>query len=298
MRASILAAAAAALIGASVSYVRTRTPNGDHCLRWPAGAVAIVQSIPGDPPLGDAGFQAVTRSWQTWEAQMQVCGSLTLFEGPRSSSRSVGFTPGGPNENLLLFRTVRCSDVVDAGDPCLAASSCGNAHDCWDHGASALALTTSTYRTADGVVLDADIEFNAADGYFTTVDGPPCDAGTEALDCVVNDTQNTSTHEMGHFLGLAHSPDPASTMYAFAPAGETSKRTLDPGSLQFVCDVYPHGLPSQDCAAPDAGPPGSPDGGAGGGSGGCSSVETGGRPSAGLVLLLGLLALAARRRSR
>lgn len=297
MRAALLAAAAAALFGASVSYVRTRTQNGDHCLRWPAGEVTVVQSLPGDPPLGDAGFVAVTRSWQTWEAQMQVCGSLTLSEGVRSGSRSVGFTPGGQNQNLLLFRTVRCSDVVDAGDPCLASSSCGNAHDCWDHGASQLALTTSSYRTADGVLVDSDVEFNAADGYFTTVDGPPCDAGSESLGCVVDDVQNTATHELGHVLGLAHSPDPTSTMFATAPPGETSKRVLDPGSLQFVCDVYPRGQPSRDCA-PDAGPPGQPDGGTSAGSGGCSSAGTGAGPAAAMVLLLGLAVLAARRRGR
>jgi MYXO-CTERM domain-containing protein len=298
VRAALLAAASAFVFAASVSYVRTRTQSGDHCLHWPAGGVEIVQSVPGDPPLGDAGFDAVSRSWQTWEAQFQICGSLVLTEGRRSPSRSVGFVIGGRNENLLLFRTVRCSDVVDAGDPCATSASCGNAHDCWDHGASQLALTTTTYRTADGTVVDADVEFNAAEGYFTTVDGPPCDGGTESLDCVVNDTQNTATHEFGHVLGLAHSPDPASTMYATAPVGETSKRSLDPGSLQFVCDVYPRGRPSQDCAAPDAGPPGSPDAGAQGGSGGCSTAETGGLPAGGMALLLGLAALAARRRSR
>lgn len=296
MRPPLLAAAAAALLGASVSYVRTRTQNGDHCLRWPAGALELVQSLPGDPPLGDAGFEAVTRSWQTWEAQFQICGNLTLSEGPRSSSRSVGFTPGGQNENLLLFRTVHCTDVVDAGDPCFASASCGNAHDCWDHGASQLALTTSSYRTADGVLVDADVELNAADGFFTTVDAPPCAAGTESLACVVDDTQNTATHELGHVLGLAHSPDPTSTMFATAPPGETSKRVLDPGSVQFVCDVYPRGQQSQDCAAPDAGPSGPPDGGTSAGSGGCSSAGTGAGPAAGMALLLGLAALAARRR--
>ena len=32
-----------------------------------------------------------------------------------------------------------------------------------------------------------------------------------------------------------------------APGGETSKRVLDPGTRQFLCDVYPVGAPPKDC---------------------------------------------------
>jgi uncharacterized protein (TIGR03382 family) len=72
------------------------------------------------------------------------------------------------------------------------------------------------------------------------------------------------THEFGHFLGLAHSPDPASTMYLSEPLGETSKRVLDSGSKQFVCDVYPSGQASKDCTSSDTPSSGS--------SSGCSSA--------------------------
>ncbi|HVE87584.1 MAG TPA: matrixin family metalloprotease, partial [Myxococcales bacterium] len=65
--------------------------------------------------------------------------------------------------------------------------------------------------------------------------------------CVAFDIQNTITHEVGHFLGLAHDQDPESTMYFSASPGELKKRSLDPGTAQFVCDAYPRGLPSQPC---------------------------------------------------
>ena len=90
------------------------------------------------------------------------------------------------------------------------------------------------------------------------------------------------THEFGHFLGLAHSPDPGSTMYANEPLGETSKRVLDSGSKQFVCDVYPQGRASMDCSASS--------GGGGSSSSGCSSAGTAGGLMPALALLLAVLA--------
>jgi MYXO-CTERM domain-containing protein len=278
----------ALVLATAPSYVRTTTADGSHCLRWPEGPLVLAQSNLGDPVLGDAGFNAVTRGWQTWAAQMAVCGDLTISEGPRSSSRFIGMVAEGSNENLVLFRTVLCSAVVDAGDPCQASGSCGNLHDCWDHTSGVLALTTVTYQRTDGVIVDADVELNAAQAFFTTVDSPPCNPSAESLDCVANDTQETATHEFGHVLGLAESPDPASTMYTYAAIGETSKRLLDPGSQQFVCDVYPEGRPSQDCLLPDGGPAS---------SAGCSTGGTGAAP-VGVFGLLGVLWLGTRRRRR
>jgi MYXO-CTERM domain-containing protein len=278
----------ALVLGGTLAYVRTKTADGSHCLRWPAGRVVLSQSRLGDSVLADAGFDAVTRAWQSWAAQMAVCGDVTISEGPRSSSRSIGMVAGGSNENLVLFRTVLCSAVVDAGDPCQASGSCGNVHDCWDHTSGVLALTTVTYQRTDGTIVDADVELNAAQAFFTTVDSPPCDPSAESLGCVANDTQETATHEFGHVLGLDESPDPGSTMYSYAAIGETSKRLLDPGSKQFVCDVYPQGRPSQDCLLPDGGLAD---------SGGCSTGGTSAAPVA-LTGLLGLLWLGTRQRHR
>jgi uncharacterized protein (TIGR03382 family) len=287
VRVALLGGVLALLAGATLAYVRTRTSDGSHCLHWPEGSLVISQNSEGNALLGDAGFDAVTRAWQTWGAQTALCGDLTLSEGPRSASRMVGPPAEGSGENLVLFRTVLCSEVVDAGDSCQASGSCGDVHDCWDHASGILALTTVTYRTTDGVIARADVEFNAAQNFFTTVDAPPCDPAAESLECVANDTQEIATHEFGHVLGLDESPDPTSTMYAYAPLGETSKRMLDPGSQQFVCDVYPKGRPSQDCLLPDGGAAD---------SGGCSTAGSESAP-AGLVALLGLLWLGTRRRA-
>ncbi len=292
MKASVAVLLSGLLLGQSMlQYVRTKTEDGQHCFRWAVaagarGTVAFVQSTEGLPSLGAGVFDAVSRSAQPWQAQLQACGNLDLAEGNRSSSRTIGYAQSGPNENLILFRTRPCSAVVPAGDPCVAAGSCGNAYDCWDHSSSIVALTTSSYVTTTGVVLDADVELNAATAYPTIVDSPPCAPGAISTGCVANDVQNAMTHELGHVLGLAHAPDSSSTMYANEPLGETSKRVLDSGSKQFVCDVYPAGRASNDCASSSAGST----------SSGCSGAPDGGSVTPLLALLLGVFALRPRRR--
>lgn len=253
-----LAAAAAALVaGATVPYVRSRTTggidggaDGGHCLAWRAGTVEFHQNERGAPELGDAGFEAVDRSIATWAAQMELCGNLTLRDGTRSSSRAVGFTGNGRDENVVIFRTRDCLEAAPLDDPCHSQGGCANTYDCWDFAPGVLAITTTSYDSRTGSMYDADIELNASEHTFTTVDGPVCPTNTDSLNCADTDVQNTVTHEMGHALGLAHSPDPLSTMYARAERGEISKRVLDDGSKEFVCTAYPKGQRSQDCDGP------------------------------------------------
>lgn len=292
MRTAAAAILSGLLLGQSApQYVRTETGDGLHCFRWPVdaggrGRVSFVQSTTGLPGLGSGAFDAISRSGHTWQTQLQACGDLDLVEGTRSASRSIGYAQGGPNENLVLFRSRLCSGVVPSGDPCLAAGTCGNAYDCWDHGSGVVALTTSSYISATGVLVDGDVELNAALFSFTVVDSPPCSPGAISANCVAYDVQNAMTHELGHFLGLAHAPDPSSTMYSNEPLGETSKRVLDPGSKQFICDVYPAGRASNDCAANGSG---------GSSTSGCTSVPESGTLTPLLALLLGGLATRRRR---
>src|SRR5207237_1152648 len=53
------------------------------------------------------------------------------------------------------------------------------------------------------------------------------------------DVESIATHEAGHFLGLAHTPDVNAVMYATYPLGAI-KRNLDPGTdVRDICGVYP-----------------------------------------------------------
>ncbi len=249
-------------------YVRTRADNTlcpaattAHCLWWQGGSVVTFQQSttgnPAPPGSPDTVFAAVTASWTSWQAIMNACGSLTINEGPHTSDRTVGYNQGSPNNaNVVLFRQRTCS--VPAGDPCLTDSTCGNTYDCWDHDSNVIALTTTTYDKNSGRILDADIELNGRDqsgttGFiFTTVNSPRCPV--PAYNCVAADIQNTATHEFGHAIGLDHTGyrDPQdgllSTMNPSAAMGDLTKRRVDSGSRQFVCDVYPKGrAASQDC---------------------------------------------------
>jgi hypothetical protein len=81
----------------------------------------------------------------------------------------------------------------------------------------------------DGHLVDCDILLNEDFDWSNTTPGR---TGLADLQCV-------STHEIGHFLGLDHSPLGQSTMYyAYAP-GHISTRTLEEDDLAGISALYP-----------------------------------------------------------
>lgn len=54
------------------------------------------------------------------------------------------------------------------------------------------------------------------------------------------DFENIATHELGHSVGMGHSPDECieETMYRFASAGETKKRDLNSGDITGINELY------------------------------------------------------------
>ena len=244
-------------------YVRSKADDTDPnsaCLYWKENTQIVVhQNTKGNPETNGAEFTAMDAAIATWQAQQTACGSLSLVDGVRTDSRLITFDAktGATNENVILFRLRACSDVVPAGDACRTDENgdCGNAYDCWDHQEGAIALTTTTYNPSSGFIYDSDIEFNTPNFLFTTVDAPQCPIGANgkpaySSSCVVTDIQNTATHELGHLMGLGHIAIATSTMNASARGGELSKRSLDDGTKQFVCDVYPAGKPARSCVLP------------------------------------------------
>jgi hypothetical protein len=285
---------AVTLAGGADPYIRSRVdPAGptDHCLYWAQNTTITWHAEQtGNPDTtGDTEFTAFEKSFATWNAQLTACASLVFAEGAKTASRTVGYdkTPGATQENILVFRFKTCgTDVpIPMSDACWNDDDCGNKYDCWQHNTSAIAITTTTYDPQSGRILDADIEYNSPSFVFTTVDTPICVNHVYNQGCVATDVQNTTTHEAGHMLGLAHTLYPGSTMNPTAPPGETSKRILDPGTLSFPCAAYPKGKPSEDCVIiaehePVAlGPPKT----------GCSSAEG--------LMLPALLLLGRRRRA-
>ncbi len=252
------------LLLAQTDYVRSHVVEDNvntSCLTWRAESKLVLrQNVSGIPTIsGEAGFAAIRNSINTWNAQLSGCSSLSLQEGPRTTSRRIGLDENAAaNENVIVFRTKLCRAVTPAGDPCLADLTCNNKYDCWDGPADVVAVTLTTYDRDTGRIADADIEYNAGVNrsggqfFFTAVNSPTCPAGSPASTCVSTDVENTTTHELGHFLGLAHTSTPTSVMFKSAPVGETTKRTLDVSSKQFACDVYPKGKASRDCVVKPA----------------------------------------------
>ena len=242
-----------ALTIALSQYVRSKVDDTDpnsQCLWWVENfPIVLHQSNNGNPITpGDTELTAIGAAVTTWQTQLNRCASLSLTDGARTATRKVGYFDKETNENIAVFRTRRCSDVAPAGDACHGtADNCGNQFDCWQHQDSAIAITTTSYNPETGRILDSDIEFNAPQFTFTTVNSPPCLSGMVSTNCVASDVQNTTTHELGHLLGLGHSPDPSSTMSFRANAGELTKRVLDADTARFVCEVYPAGKPTKTC---------------------------------------------------
>lgn len=256
-----------ALVLSQATYTRSRVEPSDPrslCLYWPENtAIELRQNERGNPETGGREFTAFNNAITTWQARLNQCASLSLRDGARTTSRKTEFNTSGANENVVVYRMKRCAKTcadgdelcvkVDASSPCWGEDqdNCGSVFDCWQHASSAIAITTTSYYPSNARVLDADIEFNWPNFYFTATSTElPCPGGTTSQSCVVTDVENTATHELGHLLGLAHFSNANSTMFASAAVGETKKRTLDQGSADFVCDAYPVGQPARQCVIP------------------------------------------------
>jgi len=230
-------------------YVRTRVDKNDptsQCLWWKEDTVIEVQqSELGNPETpGETEYAAIDAALATWTTQLELCGSLRFQEIARSPSRALA----DDGKTLVLFRQVDCDNVTNP--PCADPKTCGSERDCWEHSNGALAITTTSFDATTGRISDSDIELNTPHFIFTTVDFPRCVDPFFDVTCVASDVQNTLTHELGHTLGLGHSPDLASTMNAGSSPAETSKRSLDADSKRFVCDAYPAGKATRTCVLP------------------------------------------------
>ncbi len=93
-----------------------------------------------------------------------------------------------------------------------------------------VALTTVSFNRDTGEILDADIELNTADHKITVTDTP----GTGVFDL-----ESVLTHEGGHFLGVAHSPDATAVMYFQDEGGSSKHRALGADDAAAICAIYP-----------------------------------------------------------
>lgn len=101
-----------------------------------------------------------------------------------------------------------------------------------DHDPMAFALTTTWFSTRTGEIFDADMELNQQQWEWSICPPDGCTDGRI-------DLENTVTHELGHFFGLAHTPESdEATMWACADEGETLKRDLEVDDIEGLCAIY------------------------------------------------------------
>lgn len=145
----------------------------------------------------------------------------------------------------------------------------------YDDGDESLALTNQRYGKYTGFIDYADIEINTAEASFAL----------EAEDVGI-DFETVVTHEVGHYIGLAHSNVPGSIMgprYC-QDGSQCGEAHLSDDDVAAVCMLYPPPKTSETLPPLPAM------------SSGCSSS---GRPAPGGVLpLVALAALIVARRSR
>ncbi|MBI2394176.1 MAG: matrixin family metalloprotease [Deltaproteobacteria bacterium] len=103
----------------------------------------------------------------------------------------------------------------------------------WGHDPSMIALTTLSYRVADGEILDGDIEINS--------DPETLKLSVGAARPDAYDLHSVITHEAGHFLGLAHtqSANGQATMRPRYDPGDTSMRDLAADDVCGLCAAAP-----------------------------------------------------------
>ena len=212
------------------AYLCSRVPPQGPSLFWLQRDIPIMANNKGSERIVDGrDIRAEAASLQTWS---QVsCSDIQLRDVGLTESRVAGYNWHDPedNQNLIVWR-----------------SGHGDALDDWDHEIGSIGVTTTTYNSRTGEILDADIELNDVSYNFSACTPP--EAG-----CIVSyDVQNTITHELGHVLGLDHPPTSQAgaseaTMYYSAPRGETKKRDLEADDEEGLCFIYPAGAATGHC---------------------------------------------------
>ncbi len=258
----------------ATACVRTRAVPGGPCLYWGLRTVPIYVNQLGSDDLGDGSDIAAAEAGVARWSQ-PACSDFAFEYRGLTSHTEAGYRVAElDNLNLIVWRETLCRNVVPASDACWSCldtgeECCGSRYECWEHPRGVIAVTTTTFSRVTGSLVDADIELNGVDYWFTALDTPACQdpeppprcalptdclTGERCFDgfclaegCIRTDIENTVTHEAGHIVGLDHSADPVSTMYASAPEGETLKRTLEEDDRECFCAAYPLGAATVTC---------------------------------------------------
>jgi uncharacterized protein (TIGR03382 family) len=194
-------------------------PTGDACwtkglpVWWKDSCVGYeIEASGGNNLPEDTVAQVAATSFAAWTTAQ--CGSGTITMTVTAGTpvplmcTAVGYVKGAKNNvNEIIFHD-----------------------DAWPYndGVNTIALTTLTFNSDTGQILDADIELNSASGMITTT----------TPTATTFDLQSVLTHETGHFFGLAHSGHTEATMFSMYKPASTSMRVLATDDISGICSLY------------------------------------------------------------
>ncbi len=188
-------------------------PGSGQKLFWSTSCVSYAVNRLGTESLDPEDTRAIIRktfqSWSDVPCKDGGVASMTFQERDPVSCKKSEYNKAGPNLNVILFQD---SDWKYRGID------------------GTLAKTSVTFNEETGEIYDADIEVNAANNDVTITDDPRK---------VSYDLQSILTHEVGHFIGIAHSKNSDAVMFESYTPGSTSLRALTEDDVAAVCAAYP-----------------------------------------------------------
>ena len=206
----------------ALAFCRSTTCVGEDCTRdengcktsgqplyWPSSCIGISLQQDSSVHIAFKYFEQVAqRSMLTWTGLECEGGpaSIGFSQLDNIACKQTEYNSGGTNANVILFQDTKW--VYKGID-------------------NTLAKTTVTFNDDTGEILDADIEINHANNNFTISDM-----------VIEYDLEAVLTHEMGHLIGLDHTPDVSATMFAGYEPGSNDQRTLEEDDILAACEVY------------------------------------------------------------
>jgi len=185
--------------------VAVTSTEAAHELHWDNWTVPFRFELYGDEGVDTPELElALLRSLASW-GEVPTAGILFQEDGEPAEPQS---EPDGRN---VLYWT-----MAD-----------------WPHEQAVIALTSINYYPDRGEIADVDIDFNGQHYEWTVTD-----------DYVRTDVQAIATHELGHYVGLDHSEEETSAMWAYydinpAGVGETRQRELSADDEAGITYMYP-----------------------------------------------------------